>query len=146
MTYDVGQKYTVVIPDVITLTNQSGAYGDGGFAVTINAASDALKLPNAKKLTVAIKTGTFLELGTTGDVADGSDTGTGLNYTVNKGTAYSADSGDQVTPSSGAFVEAVTGETTNQTQNLFIKTGAPKLAGTYEGTLTFTVDPAVNIS
>ncbi|MDR1605656.1 MAG: hypothetical protein LBS41_00950 [Streptococcaceae bacterium] len=142
VSYTVGQKYKVTIPTTIVLTDQAGTKGTGTGTVTIHAGND-LKIGNGETLAVAIKAGERLKLGTDGDAI--SET-TGLPYAVSKGSTFG---GASVAADGAAFVSADAGATTDVPQALYIESAAPKLAGTYTGTLTFTVNvssPAFEVS
>ncbi|MDR1605812.1 MAG: hypothetical protein LBS41_01730 [Streptococcaceae bacterium] len=142
VSYTVGQKYRVTIPTTITLYDQEGTKGTGNGTVTIHAGND-LKLGVVEMLEVAIKAGQRLKLGTAGD--ENTET-TGLPYEVSKG---STSGGASVAADGVAFVSADAGATTDVLQDLYIESAAPKLAGTYTGTLTFTVSvvsPALEVA
>ncbi|MDR1606241.1 MAG: hypothetical protein LBS41_03920 [Streptococcaceae bacterium] len=131
LSYTVGEKYTVVIPTTISLTDQAGTdgkWGTGTANVTLKASDNALKIPSAYTLAVALSTGQELYLTTDGDDAPG------LAYAVKK------DDGTPVSANAVSFVSAPARTTTDVTQSLYIESGAPKLAGNYTGTLNFTVN------
>jgi hypothetical protein len=127
VSYIIGQKYKVTIPTTITLTDQSGTKGTGSGTVTIKAGED-LKISPDETLAVAIKAGQTLKLGIAGDE--------NLPYAVSKG---STSGGASVAADGATFISADAGATTDVAQDLYIESAAPKLAGTYAGTLTFTV-------
>jgi hypothetical protein len=132
LSYTVGEKYTVVIPTTISLTDQAGAdgkWGTGTANVTLKASDNALKIPSVYTLAVAITKDQTLKLTTTGDIDEG------LAYTIKKDDS----NGAAVSPDGNSFVSAPARTTADVTQTLSIESGAPKLAGNYTGILNFTV-------
>ncbi|MDR1567827.1 MAG: hypothetical protein LBS33_04035 [Streptococcaceae bacterium] len=137
--YEVPVKYTVTIPTTITLTDDDGEKGAVSLsnAVTIKVADNALKIANGKKLTVAVTTGQEFKLQISG-VADSE-----LNYTLYQGTSDS----DALLSAGAVIAEATPDATADVEQGLYFETtGAPKYAGTYTGTLNFTIDPNAEVT
>jgi hypothetical protein len=145
--YVVGEKYTVVIPETITLTDNDGVNGTTTLidAVKILVTNNALKIETGKKIQVSIKTGENFKLKTTGD--------DDLSYTVHPvsdATTALAAEGVVAEAEAGTVAETETSYsdpdlTLGTKTTLYFVSGAPKLAGTYTDTLNFTIDPDVAV-
>lgn len=134
VTYEVQPAYTVTIPATVTID---------GSAVTVKA--DGVKVPSGKQVVVKLTGINVTEQNTTGDDAFTVKTaeGASLNYTVTAGASGSATqiSKDStvltVNPDVATTDAGASGSTT---LTFALASGQTvKYAGTYSGTVTFTV-------
>ncbi|MDR1567830.1 MAG: hypothetical protein LBS33_04050 [Streptococcaceae bacterium] len=99
-------------------------------AVVIHVTDNALKIANGKKLTVAISTEETLKLTNSDDNL--------LGYTVK----LDSTGGTDVSSGTPVIAQALAGANTDVSATLYFETtSVPKYAGTYQGTLNFTINP-----